>query len=247
MSEARTIVTYAALSGTPFSFADRLPDLPAERIDLLKKSLPTMPIVPMDLFSRGGYSSWSMFKEFTPATYEHNFPRIIDLKINAASGKFDVVAATNWTNESETREISFAGNMGLDPDESYLVFDFWNQEFMGMFKKSVELKIEPHDTRVLHIRPLLQRPQVLATDRHISGAYSIETLEWDMEKKTLNGSSKTIPGKTYTLFLHVPGKFSFSRVRSKAEAAPEKITENVFRVTMKPKEKMTEWSIIFLD
>ena len=247
MSEARTIVTYASLSGTPYSFADRLPDLPDSRINLLKKSLPTMPIVPMDLFSRGGYSSWGMFEEFTPETYEHNFPRIIDLKINAASGKFDVVAATNWTNEELSLDISFAGNLGLDPERSYLVFDFWNQEFLGLFKESVELNIEPHDTRVLHMRPLLQRPQVLATDRHISGAYSIESLEWDTEKLTLTGASKTIPGKTYSLFVHVPGKFSLSRIRSKAEAAPEKITENVFKVTIKAGEKMTKWSIIFKD
>ncbi len=247
MSEARTIVTYASLSGTPYSFADRLPDLPDSRINLLKKSLPTMPIVPMDLFSRGGYSSWSMFEEFTPETYEHNFPSIIDLKINVASGKFDVVAATNWTNEELSREISFAGNLGLDPERSYLVFDFWNQEFLGLFKESVELNIEPHDTRVLHIRPLLQRPQVLATDRHISGAYSIESLEWDTEKLTLTGASKTIPGKTYSLFVHVPGKFSLSRIRSKAEAAPEKISENVFKVTLKANDKMTKWSIIFQD
>ncbi|MCK5464420.1 MAG: alpha-galactosidase, partial [Bacteroidales bacterium] len=164
MNEARTIVTFAALSGTPYSFADRLPDLPEERINLLKKSLPTMPIMPMDLFSRGGYSSWGLFKEFTPETYEHNFPRIVDLKINSASGKYDVVAATNWTNVSEFRNISFAGNLGLDPDIPYLVFDFWNQEFLGLINESVELNIKPHDTRVLHIRPLLQRPQVLVTD-----------------------------------------------------------------------------------
>lgn len=245
MSEARTIVTYATLSGTPYSFADRLPDLPAERINLLKKSLPTLPIVPMDLFSRGGYSSWGLFEEFTPETYEHNFPRIIDLKINATSGKYDVAAVTNWTNKTESLEISFARNLGLDPERSYLVFDFWKQEFLGIFNKSIELDIKPHDTRVLHIRPLFQRPQVLATDRHISGAYSIETLEWDTAKQTLMGSSKTIPGNTYSLFLHVPGKFLLSNIISKAEAVPEQITENVFRVTIKADDKITNWSIIF--
>ena len=247
MSEARTIVTYATLSGTPYSFADRLPDLPAERIDLLKKSLPTLPIVPMDLFSRGGYSSWDLFEEFSPETYIHNFPRIIDLKINTASGKYDVVAVTNWTNKTESREISFDGNLGLDLERSYLVFDFWNQEFLGMFKKPIELDIEPHDTRVLHIRPSLQRPQVLATDRHISGAYSIETLDWDIEKQTLTGTSKTIPGKTYSLFVHIPGKFSFSEIKSKAKAVTEKIDDKVFKVSIEPNEKMTHWSIIFKD
>ncbi len=245
MSEARTIVTYATISGTPYSFADRLPDLPTERIDLLKKSLPTLPIIPMDLFSRGGYSSWGLFEEFTPETYEHNFPRIIDLKINAASGKYDVAGVTNWTNKTESGEISFAGNLGLDPERSYLVFDFWKQKFLGIFNKSIELDIEPHDTRVLHIRPLLQRPQILATDRHISGAYSIETLEWDATKQTLTGSSKTIPGNTYSLFLHIPGKFLLSEIRSKAETIPEQISENVNRVTMKADDKITNWSIIF--
>ena len=245
MNEARTIVTFAALSGTPYSFADRLPDLPAERIDLLKKSLPAMPIVPMDLFSRGGYSSWDLFEEFTPETYEHSFPRIIDLKINAASGKYDVVAATNWTNETQSRDISFDGQLGLDPERSYLVFDFWNQEFLGIFKESVELKIEPHDTRVLHIRPLLQRPQILVTDRHISGAYSIETLEWDTEKQTLKGSSKTIVGTPYSLYVYVPGEFSLWKIKSKAETVPETIHDNVFKVTMIANEKVTNWSIIF--
>jgi hypothetical protein len=247
MSEARTIVTYAALSGTPYSFADRLPDLPAERINLLKKSLPTLPIVPMDLFSRGGYSSWDLFEEFTPATYEHNFPRIIDLKINAASGNYDVVAATNWTNKELSREISFAGNLGLDPERSYLVFDFWNQEFLGTFNESVELNIEPHDTRVLHIRPLLQRPQVLATDRHISGAYSIETLEWDKVELTLNGSSKTIADTPYSIFIYVPGIYSLSKIKSKTEAVPEKISENVYKVTMTATKKVANWSIIFKE
>jgi len=247
MNEARTIVTYAALSGTPYSFADRLPDLPAERINLLKKSLPTMPIVPMDLFSRGGYSSWDLFEEFTPETYEHNFPRTIDLKINAASGRYDVVAATNWTNEEKSRVITFESNLGLNPERAYLVFDFWKQEFLGVFKESIEFDIEPHDTRVLYIRPLLQRPQLLATDRHISGAYSIETLAWDTEKLSLTGTSKSIPGNTYSLFVHVPGKFSLSGIKSKTEAAQEKISENVFKITLKADGKTTNWSIIFQD
>jgi hypothetical protein len=247
MNEARTIVTFASMSGTPYSFADRLPDLPAERINLLKKSLPTMPIVPMDLFSRGGYSSWDLFEEFTPETYVHNFPRIIDLKISAVSGRYDVVAATNWTNEPGSREIRFEDQLGLYPDRSYLVFDFWNQEFLGIFKESVELNIEPHDTRVLHIRPLLPGPQVLATDRHISGAYSIEKLEWDAENQTLTGTSKTIAGTSYSLFIYVPENYTLSKIKSKVKAVPEKIDDRAFKLTIMPGEKMTDWSIIFKD
>ncbi len=206
-----------------------------------------MPIVPMDLFSRGGYSSWDLFEEFTPETYEHNFPRIIDLKINAATGSYDVVAAINWTNQIMSREISLAGNLGLDPEISYLAFDFWNQEFLGIIKESVELTIEPHDTRVLHIRPVRQRPQILATDRHISGAYSIVSLEWDTEKQTLIGSSKTIAGTSYSVFVYVPEKFTLSEIKSKVKATPEKTGGKVLKITIEPNEKMTDWSIIFKE
>jgi len=245
MPEARTIVTFASLSGTPYSFADRLPDLPAQRIDLLKKSLPTMPIIPMDLFSRGGYSSWDLFEEFTPETYEHDFPRIIDLKINAASGKYDVVATTNWTNKSLSREILFANKLGLDPQKSYLLFDFWNQEFLGVCKESVVLNIKPHDTHVLHIREALQRPQILGTDRHITGAYSIKSLLWDPEKQILSGSSIIIAGTQYSLFVYVPENFSFSKIKSNVKVESAEVHDSVLKINLSGQQETATWSLKF--
>jgi hypothetical protein len=245
MNEARTIVSFAALSGTPYSFADRLPDLPEERIELLKKSLPTLPIRPMDLFSRGGYSSWDLFEEFTPETYEHNLPRIIDLKINAASGKYDVVAVTNWTNESQSRKISFKDKLGVNPQIAYIVFDFWNQELLGVFRESIELDIEPHDTRVLHVRPVLHRPQLLGTDRHISGAYSIDRMWWDADKLTLNGTSRTVKGSPYSLFIYVPEGFTFLRVKTNGEVLSKENNKSVLKLTLNGQEEMINWSLLF--
>lgn len=245
MNEARTIVTYAALSGTPFSFADKLPDLPEERIDLLRKTLPAMPIVPMDLFSRGSYSSWNLFREFTTESYTHDFPRIINLKINAASGIYDVVATTDWTGASQSRSISFGDKLGLDPEKSYLVFDFWNQTLIGTFQDQFTIDIEAHDTRVFHIRPLLERPQLLATDRHISGAYSIETLEWKGDKLTLNGASKIIPDTPYSVFLHVPNGFYLSDIDTEAKVLSQKTEGHLLKVTLSSLNEMASWSLMF--
>lgn len=245
ISEARTVATFASLCGTPYSFADKLEELPVERIDLLKKTLPALPIVPMDLFSRGGYSTWGLFREFTPETYKHNFPRIMDLKINRPSGKYDVVATTNWKDESISRSISFESMLGLDPQKSYLIFDFWNQQFLGVYKNEIELDIEPHDTRVLHVRPLLQRPQVLATNRHISGAYSIESLKWNEKKQILSGLSKTIANVSYSLFIYFPNDFSPSRIKSSANLTFKRVDDNVLKVTMTGKEEIVNWTISF--
>ena len=58
--------------------------------------MPTMPILPVDLFSRGTDMALDTFKHTRPDFYIHNYPEILDLKVNAKTGVYDVVAMTNW-------------------------------------------------------------------------------------------------------------------------------------------------------
>jgi len=53
LSEARTLVSYLSLTGVVYSVASVMPELPEERIRFLQATLPAMPIIPIDLFSRG--------------------------------------------------------------------------------------------------------------------------------------------------------------------------------------------------
>jgi hypothetical protein len=86
LAEARTLVTYISLSGVVYSVASVMPELPAERVRLLEMTLPTMPILPIDLFSRGSDPKWDTFKHTQPDYYIHNYPEILDLKVNAKAG-----------------------------------------------------------------------------------------------------------------------------------------------------------------
>ena len=53
--------------------------------------MPTLPFLPVDLFSRGTDMPWDTFKH-TPADYYiHNYPEIFDLKVHTAAGVYDVV------------------------------------------------------------------------------------------------------------------------------------------------------------
>ena len=63
LAEARTLVSYVALTGVAYPVASVLPELPEERVALLKKTLPTLPILPIDLFSRGTDMRWDRFKD----------------------------------------------------------------------------------------------------------------------------------------------------------------------------------------
>ena len=52
-AEARTVVSWVALTGVVYPLASVMPEVPQERLELLHKTLPTMPILPVDLFKIG--------------------------------------------------------------------------------------------------------------------------------------------------------------------------------------------------
>jgi Melibiase/Alpha galactosidase C-terminal beta sandwich domain len=221
-AEARTVVSHVALSGTVYSLGSLLAELPEDRTRLLKMTLPTMPILPVDLFSRGtDMPMWDIFKHTTPDDYIHNYPEILDLKVNAPSGVYDVAGMTNWRSWATTRELAFADKLGLNPEASYAVFDFWQQKLLGVFKRRMDVTIEPHDTRVLLIHPILNRPQLVGTSRHITGAYSIRALAWEGSKNRLRGTSETVPGADYVLWFYVPDGFTVARVRASSPGTRE--------------------------
>jgi hypothetical protein len=250
LAEARTLVTYLALTGVAYPLASVLPELPAERVALLKRTLPTLPILPVDLFSRGTDMRWDRFKETRPDDYVHNYPEILDLKVNARSGAYDVVGLTNWRSETTTRELSFADKLGLPGGSRYVVFDYWGQRLLGVFSDAMRLEIEPHDTRVVLIHPSLPRPQLVGTSRHITGVHSILDLGWDASSRRLRGSSQTMPGEDYTLFVHVPEGVAISRVQATVEGAREvpvrhELTGSLLKVSFQGRPEVVAWQAEF--
>jgi hypothetical protein len=251
LAEARTLVSYVSLTGVVYSLSSVTPELPEERAKLLQMTLPTMPILPIDLFSRGtDLPSWDLFKHTTPEYYIHNYPEILDLKVNAKSGVYDVVGLTNWRGETATRELAFADKLGLEPGSRYLAFDYWGQKLFGVFKDRMKVEIEPHDTRVFLLHPLLDHPQLIGTSRHITGAYSILDLGWDASKNRLHGSSQTVPGEAYSIWVYVPQGGSVSQVRAATSAGQEipvryELVGNSLKVSMQGQGGTVVWEIEF--
>jgi hypothetical protein len=212
LAEARTLVTYISLTGVAYPLASVMPELPTERVKLLQATMPTLPILPIDLFSRGTDSSWDKFKHVQADYYIHHYPELLDLKVDSSAGVYDVAAETNWRSETAERSLAFA-RLGLPVESRYVVFDFWKQQPLGVFKNKLDLSIEPHDTRVLLIHPLADRPQLIGNSRHISGTYSIVSQGWNGTGKELHGESATIPGEPYTLWFNIPSGYSKTSVQ----------------------------------
>jgi hypothetical protein len=250
---ARTQVTYTALTGGVYGLSSVTPELPEERVKLLQMSLPTLPILPIDLFSRGTDMELEhIFKHTTEDTYIHNYPEILDVKVNAASGVYDVVGMTNWRGETATRELSFVDKLGLEPGARYVAFDYWGQKLAGVYKDRMQVTIEPHDTRVFLIHPLLGRPQLIGNSRHITGAYSIKEAAWDGSKKRLRGASDTVPGDDYTLWFYVPEGFTVAKARARLPGSGEitvrqEVTGNSLAVSFPGQQEAVNWEVQFSE
>lgn len=211
--EARTLVTYVALTGVVYPLASVMPELPPDRLKLLEQTMPTLPILPIDLFSRGTDTRWDTFKHERTDTYIHHYPEILDLKVNSVAGIYDVAADTNWRSEPIERSLRFS-DLGLPSDRRYVVFDFWQQKPLGVFTGKLDLSIEPHDSRVLFIHPQEDHPQLIGNSRHISGTWSILAQRWDSAGREMSGRSTTMPGDPYTLWFRVPPGYRSSSVRA---------------------------------
>jgi hypothetical protein len=137
----------------------------------------------------------------------------------------------------------------LNPQSSYVVFDFWAQKLLGVFKSKMDVTIEPQDTRVLLIHPLSLTPQVVGTSRHISGAYSIKSVAWEGAKNRLHGTSETVPGDDYTLWFYVPQGITLGQVHASAGkqeiTARHEVTGNSLRVSFPGQREDVNWEIVF--
>ena len=249
LPEARTLVSHVSLTGVVYPLASVMPDVTEERARLLKMTMPTLPILPVDLYSRGSDITWNKFKETTPDTYIHNYPEIINLKINAKSGIYDIAGLTNWRSSNITRSLDFSEKLGLKAGSHYVVFDFWEQKLLGIYEDSIRVDIEPHDTRVLLIHQLLKRPQLIGNSRHITGAYSIVDLNWDEKQKILNGSSQSVPGDDYSLYFYIPSGFSTTQVKATAGnkdiPISRELSGNMLKLTFKGVAEAVSWEVGF--
>jgi hypothetical protein len=212
--------------------------------------MPTLPILPVDLFSRGTDITWDTFKYTTPDIYIHDYPEIIDLKVNAVAGTYDIAALTNWRGAKTLKSFSFSGKLGLEPGTPYIVFDFWNQKLLGLCRDTVAVEIEPHDTRVLLIHPLQDHPQLIGNSRHISGVYSITDLKWDSIKQMLSGKSETVKGDPYNLFVYIPDGIKLATVKvvttdNKNVVVKPEFSENLLKIGIEGQSGVVQWEIQF--
>ena len=215
-AQAVSRVALVSLLGLPLTFGDNLPDLPADRVDLLKRTLPTMNVHPV---------------EFNNAVSDGT-TQLITLNIALPFEQYLVAGVMNLTEEGCERKIDFKETLGLSEGE-YLVYDYFKQEFLGIHEGSITVKVEPYDTPILCFRKKLDRPQIISTSRHITqGAAEIKETCWDDSTNTLCMVSSLVKGDPYIVTVYVPTDFKLKEC-SQGEYS---LKGNVLKIVILPKD-----------
>ena len=223
LDQARSRASLVSLAGAPITFGDDLRALPEERVEILRRVIPSMDIHTED---------------FETAEAKGDFV-LLDLNLRAADEDYKVIDLFNMAERPNERTLTME-ETELEPEEEYLVYDFWRGEFLGKVKNNLKLSFRPHESRVLAVRPVTGRPQVVSTSRHVSqGAVDILKCEWNEKALTLSGVSSVVKNDPYRITFYAPAGY-----RPTGDA--EKINDGGYVLTILPeKTGVIGWKVTF--
>lgn len=184
LSSARWMCSWLAVSGAMHTSSEQYSELPSERLNLLRKCLPTHTCTarPVDLF-------------------ETNEPRIWI----ARNDRLAVVGLFNWSEKEPASIKRGLNSLGLDASKTYVAFDYWEDQFLEPFSGTLEQTVPAGTCRVLAVRRRQEHPILLSTSRNINqGLTDVLEEKWDAATKTLTGKSRVVAGAAYELRVALP-------------------------------------------
>lgn len=201
--QAQAICSWVGLSGMLQASSDWLPAAAPERINLLKRVLPShgLHARPADILENEMAQVWRL-----------DAPR--------ATGPFHVLGIFNWDDGKPLSVVRPLARCDLDPSVTYVGFDYWANRFVPPLTGDLRADLPPASCRILALRPAANHPQVVSTSRHITqGAVDLVSETWDAEKGELRGVSRLlVHGERYELRIIVPegpSSWRLSTVQSK--------------------------------
>ncbi len=224
IEQARAICSWVALSGTLNVSSDWLPGLPPERLDILKRILPShgLPARPVDLF-------------------EADLPALWLLSDDRADPPRHVLGVFNWDGKKPLRITRSLAGIGLPASGVFSAFDFWAGRFLPPVSGGMDIEVPPASCRVIALRPAGAEPRVVSTSRHVTqGMVDVIGEQWNAEKGELRGRCRMVAGDAYEVRVAVPvGETSWEATGGMIDgglAAPLEVRQNgpEVRATVRP-------------
>ncbi len=155
--------------------------------------------------------------------FKQRFPSVFQYVV---SPDWHQVTLHNASDEEMGLDVPMAtanvdGGLALDPEARYYAYDFWNDYLVGAFdgSSSIRQTLRPYEARMLSMRRVLDRPQVLGTDRHIMQGYlELDQVEWNPDTQALTGVAHCVEDEPMTIIIAANGMEPVEVLADDAEA-----------------------------
>ena len=186
--------------------------------------------------------------------FTQKFPRVYDFEV---SPSWHQLTFFNTDKDKKTDigvklcGSTAEGNLGLNRDREYYVYDFWNDALVGKFPGSGKLsqQLRPGEARMMSIHQVQEHPQFISSNRHIMQGYiDLVKIEWLPGRNILRGISRVTGGDSYVVTIATNGYTARSaRVdESDTSVTLEKSDNGLAKLTIKrDKNGIVEWTVKF--
>ena len=188
LAHARVVCSWVTLSGQLGVFSEWLPELPEERVELLRRTMPNHGLRPrpVDLF-------------------ETDLARIWLLTDTRRTVRRDVIGLFNWQQHEAVEIDCPLSRIGLPEQERFVGYDYWADKFVPPFADRLRCMLPGGSCRVIAVRPESDSPQLVSTSRHVTqGIVDVLDESWDETGLRLHGRSKLVAADPYELRIVVP-------------------------------------------
>jgi hypothetical protein len=240
LHHARLNASWMSLTGQYLLNSDWIPNLPGERLDILKRTMPHHGAVarPVDYFDSILPSMWLVTDTRQPV-------------------RRDVLGLFNWDSGDRTIACTSA-KAGLDAKKTYHAFDFWDKTPLPPFTGGFCFDVPSQSCRVIGVRAVEGHPVLVGTSRHVTqGIVDVTDETWNGSSHELTGASRVVGDDPYELRIagwNDGGKWRVASVAVSAEdvaagvtitARPQAANENGWiRVAIGAKQSRTvHWTV----
>jgi hypothetical protein len=251
-AEAYRSTMVTSLTGSLLLLTDKPEVYRTPIVEPAKRSAPVLFTLPCQIFDVDPSRSQNLW--LVDAEVSGKEPKVFDaglvpgchlylLEVNRPFEDWMVLGRTGGENAA----IKFE-NLGLDKEREYFVFEFWSRKLLGAFSGAFPPgEIDPKfNCQVFCIRERQAHPQVLATNRHITGG-GVDLVDVIWKGSQLSGRSLVVGDDVYELFISIPPGYSFDRVECSGAALIKTQQEGaVLRISLKPDQsREIAWTVSF--
>ena len=198
IDQARMWATLVGLSSGAVFISEKLHELPAERLAIIRKAMPVYrnagnhpPGRPLDLLDAA-------------------VPELWHLRVVRDFMGWDLVGVFNWGEETSVHTIHF-DRLGPDRGGACMLYEFWSDRFIGVRRGPDVVTVPPLSCTLLSIHPVRPHPQFVSSDRHLTqGGVDLLGCRWS--ENMLRGTNLLVGGHATIVTIHVPAGYAMQSV-----------------------------------